>query len=589
MRWHTTAILAAVLIALGAFYYVYEIRLGPEREKAETRKGRVFTAEPGDVTRAELKRGDEVVRLTRDGEAWQMESPVKARGDRGPINDVLTTIVTAKMDREIASAPASLADFGLDKPAADVTLTLKDGKRLTLLLGAKNPTGVWVYAKERDKPSVFVLPEGVLRDATRAVAELRDKTILAFNRADVTGFEVTTRDETLAVEPAEGSRWKLTRPVQLAADADTVGEFLEKLGAAKVKEFVADSPASLTSYGLDQPIRLQLFTGKDKDRVARALLFGRPDEAKKGVYAMRPGESTVLLLPEDVWNALPRNVAILRNKVVAEFDRDKLTRLEVDGPRGRVALVRENDRWKITAPEALAADQVEVGAVLSKLRELKAQGFLGEDAAAVSRYLAKPEVRVTWQAQGEAAPTTLLLASSRETRGGRPSAYAAVAGRGPVVLVEATALTDLGRSADDLRDRTLLSGFEPRDVQKVQVKAGGKVLVLERKSETEWRMVEPAKGGAKGARVEDLLYSLRGLKWKEIAAPGGAEPARFGLDAPTTEVTLYKKDGSEVASLAAGKREADRVYVRTRSGPAVYAVDPKRLGEVPKIPDDFKE
>ena len=31
MRWQTTAVLAAILIALGAFYYVYEVRLGPER------------------------------------------------------------------------------------------------------------------------------------------------------------------------------------------------------------------------------------------------------------------------------------------------------------------------------------------------------------------------------------------------------------------------------------------------------------------------------------------------------------------------------------------------------------------------------
>jgi hypothetical protein len=29
MRWQTTAVLAAILIALGAFYYVYEVRLGP--------------------------------------------------------------------------------------------------------------------------------------------------------------------------------------------------------------------------------------------------------------------------------------------------------------------------------------------------------------------------------------------------------------------------------------------------------------------------------------------------------------------------------------------------------------------------------
>ena len=57
MRWQTTAALAVILLLLGAFYYVYEIRLGPEREKAEARKGRVFSAEAGNVTEVEMKRG----------------------------------------------------------------------------------------------------------------------------------------------------------------------------------------------------------------------------------------------------------------------------------------------------------------------------------------------------------------------------------------------------------------------------------------------------------------------------------------------------------------------------------------------------
>ena len=104
--------------------------------------------------------------LKREGDRWQMLGPVVARGDRGPIEDALTTIVTAKIDREIDAKPASLAEFGLDKPAADLTLTTKDGKQLGLQLGGKNPTGVWVYARERDKPAVFVLPDSVLRDAT---------------------------------------------------------------------------------------------------------------------------------------------------------------------------------------------------------------------------------------------------------------------------------------------------------------------------------------------------------------------------------------------------------------------------------------
>src|SRR5947209_1157004 len=66
MRWQTTAVLAVILIALGVFYYVYEVRLGPEREKTEGRKGRVFTVEPADVAEVELKRADSTVKLQRE-------------------------------------------------------------------------------------------------------------------------------------------------------------------------------------------------------------------------------------------------------------------------------------------------------------------------------------------------------------------------------------------------------------------------------------------------------------------------------------------------------------------------------------------
>jgi len=587
MRWQTTAVLAAILIALGAFYYVYEVRLGPEREKTEGRKGRVFTAEPADVTEVELKRPDSVVKLKREGDGWQILEPVKARGDRGPIDETVTSVVTARMDREIESAPAALGDFGLDKPAAEVTLRLKDGKPLGLVLGAKSPTGVWVYAREVGKPAVFVVGDSVLRDTTRPLADFRDKAVLAFDQKDVTALEIITRDDTIAVEQADG-RWKLTRPRALPADGDMLRDFLEKLRAARVKEFVAEAPRSLEPFGLDRPVKVSIHTGRDKDRATKTLLFGRGDPAKKGVYAMRAGESAVVVIPDETWAAVPKNVAVLRDKTVVEVERDKVTRLEIESPKGAVTLAQENGRWKITAPEALPADQVEAGAVLFKLRELRAQAFLSEDAAGVPRYLAKPTVRVTIGEQGAPAPRTLLLAPSPERRGGAPTAYAGLAGRGPVVLVDGKVLEELGRSVDDLRDRALLPGLEPKDIKRMRVRAGGQTVVVERSGDVDWKLVEGGRGSAKVATVDNLLYALRALKWKSIATPTGDEPTRYGLDAPTLEVTLLKADGAELAALLVGKRDGERAWVKLKAAPAIYAVDAKQLGEPPKVPDDFK-
>ena len=587
MRWQTTAVLAVILIALGAFYYVYEVRMGPEREKTEGRKGRVFAVEPADVAEVELKRTDSTVTLKREGDAWQILAPVKARGDRGPIDETVTSIVTARMDREIEADPKALGDFGLDRPAAEATLKLKDGKQIGLILGAKSPTGVWVYAREAGKPAVFVVGDSVLRDTTRPVAEFRDKTVLAFDQKDVTGLEIDTRDEKIALEQADG-RWKLTRPRPLPADADTVRDFLEKLRAARVKEFAADAPRSLEPFGLDKPVRLDVQTGRDKDRATKTLLVGRAEPAKKGVFAMRPGESTVMLIPDETWAAVPKNLAVLRDKTLVGFDRDKVTQIEIESAKGAVTLAKDGERWKITAPQPLAADQVEAGAVLFKLRDLRAQAFLSDDASGIPRYLAKPTVRVNITEQGASAPRTVLLAPSTEKRAGAPSAYAAVAGQGPVVLVDGKALDELARSPDDLRDRTLLSGLEPRDIKRMRVRAGGQSIVVERSGENDWKLVEGGKGAAKAATVDNLLYALRALKWKTIAAPTGDEPSQYGLDAPTLEVTLQKADGSEAGVLLVGKREGEQAWVKLKSAPAIYTVDVKQLGDAPKVPDDFK-
>src|SRR2546428_4475542 len=272
---------------------------------------------------------------------------------------------------------------------------------------------------------------------------------------------------------------------------------------------------------------------------------------------MRPGESSVLLLPAEAWAIVPKNVAVLRNKVVVEVDRDKVARVDLESPRGKVALTQEQNRLRIVAPEKLPADQVESGALLFKLRDLKAQAFLTDDASGIPRYLARPTVRVTVTETGAAAPTMVLLAPAPDRRGGKAMAYAAVAGRGPVVIVGADALDGLARSVTELRDRTVLPALEPRDVQTVRVRAGGQTVVVERSGEADWRMVEGGAGAAKGADVEKLLYTLRGVQWDAIAAPGGQDPLRDGVDAPPVHGHPLPAGGAEVAHLLLGRHQGD--------------------------------
>lgn len=588
MNKKTLVVLAVLAAGLGGFLLYDTYWLTPARERAESVKGRLWTVEPKDVEAVAIKRKTDTVRLKRTAEGWEMLEPVQARGAGAAIDGLVTSFVTLRKDREIDPNPATPADFGLEPPAAEVRLGVKGRQEpLTLLLGGKNPTGVWVYARESAKPAVFTVGEIALRDATREVGDLRDRAVLAFDRKSVTQVDLEFGGDGMSVAAGESGRWRIVKPRPYRADAELITDFLDKLNSARAKEFAADGPKSLAPWGLDRPSRVTLWTGRDKDRASKTLLFGRVDAAKKGVYVMRAGEPTVMLVGEELWTAFPRTVAVLRDKVVLAYAYDKANRIELESARGTVNLERDGPGWKITAPEALKADTGAVNSLLWAVRDLRAGGFLGETAADIPRWLPKPDLTVRIWEEGAEGPKTLLVKSSAEMRGKEPMAVAAVAGQGPVVLVRAQILNDLAKTVTDLRDRSVFPAFDLKDVTRAHVSAGGTRLLVERSGESDWRVIEPGRGPAKEGRVTNVLLTLKALRWKQVASTKGDDAPRYGLEQPTLEITLLKADGSELGALLVGREEGGTTYVRVRAAPTIYAVDTKALEDLKKAQADI--
>lgn len=584
----TILVLLILAAGLGGFFYYDTYSLGPRREKAESAKGRIWTVEPKDVEAVTVARKGETLRLKRAADGgWDMLEPVKTRGDRAVVDDMVTGLATARMDREIDPNPAKPADFGLDPPDAEVKIEVKGrAEPLVLRVGSKNPTGVWVYAREGAKPAVITLSESIARDTSRPVADFRDHTVIAFDRKNVTGLDLDVNGDQMALAAEQPGKWRIVKPRALSADTDLVSEFLDKLEGAKATEFVDDAPKSLTPYGLDKPARVTVWVGRDKDRAARTLLVGRPVPEKKGVYVKREGEPGVILTAEALWTAFPKTVAALRDKTVVSYAYDKLAKVEITHGRETIDLEKDGTAWKLTAPEALRADSGAVTQLLWKIRDLRALGFLAEGAADVPRFLAKPEVTVKLWETGAKEPKTLLLQSSAERRGGQPAALAAVQGEGPVVLVEGKALAELTPGVAELRDRTVFPSFDLGDVKRARVAGGDKPLVVEKTGETDWKQVEPARGATKDGRVANVLLALKALKWKEIASKGGDE-AKFGLDKPELEVTVFKGDGGELGTLLVGRSDGAVTYVKLKAEPGIFAVSSKDLEDLRKARADI--
>jgi hypothetical protein len=246
----------------------------------------------------------------------------------------------------------------------------------------------------------------------------------------------------------------------------------------------------------------------------------------------------------------------------------------------------QEGKWRITAPAALRADEAATGEMLFKARDLRALDFVAEDAKRLAAYgLDKPRVRLSVWEKEVKEPKTLLLAPARE----KDRAYAVALGAGGVVAVDAKALEELARGVTDLRDHSLAETFDTKDVNRITIQRPTVTLTLDRTGtgEEDWQLSVPKKGKARGGRVSELVWTLRNLKWKDLVAEQGWDPARYGLDAAATTVSLTGKDGKAIAALAVGKQEAGVIYVRIPGQPALYAIESKTLGDLPTTPEEL--
>ena len=73
----------------------------------------------------------------------------------------------------------------------------QDGHKL--LIGEKSPTGGDLFAKRDDDKKVFLIPAAQETTFNRTTFDLRDKTLLKFDRDKVDGIDVTAGGKTLAL------------------------------------------------------------------------------------------------------------------------------------------------------------------------------------------------------------------------------------------------------------------------------------------------------------------------------------------------------------------------------------------------------
>src|SRR5215467_2580051 len=243
------------------------------------------------VDHVEITADNKTLDLEKSGGDWKIVKPVQALSDSTATDGLIGKLQSAQMKSIVSENPsaADLKKYGLDKPAATVTLGLGSAKA-SLLVGGKSGDGS-LYAKDASKPLVMTLDATLLDDLKKGADDYRKKDLFAFRAYDANRIEITRGGQTVAFDKVKGAKpededkWQRAgsggaKPVD--ADKEKMSVLLAKLESIRATSFV-DSTAKT---GLDSPV-MTVYAKFDDGKKEERVTFGK---SGTDVYASRPGE-----------------------------------------------------------------------------------------------------------------------------------------------------------------------------------------------------------------------------------------------------------------------------------------------------------
>ena len=370
---------------------------------------------------------------------------------------------------------------------------------------------------------------------------------------------------------------------------------IQRLHDVKVQAFIAEDATDLESYGLQTPAwHVSLSMGQGHTPLTLSL--GKVDSERKGVYAKRDDTARVFLLPQELWDNLPKTATALRDKTLMKYDREHITRLEIQAPNEDIVITNTGPRqYTIEQPVQTPGDGDAIYNLLRDIQDLKAKDFVAETPDALDLYgLDAPRRRITvWEKAPTAQEATqhelLLGAEAPDGQG----IYARLA-EGPVIYLvgNTEAQRIMTKTAFDLRNKKIFA-FTADKVQKMHVQYPTTNFTVERRGNA-WKLTEPQKQDiSQRWKVDNVLYELSTLEYAKIVADSPDDRSRYGLDAPQVQITLWEQDGSILGPLIVGTTTDNIVpgtkTVYAQAGPhtPLYALKADFLNSLPKTPNEL--
>jgi hypothetical protein len=587
-----------------------------------------------DAQRLEINHDGQDILLEKDKTGWKLKKPVEADADGSKVTELLDKLSNLEAREADVIDKGDAKNYGLDKPAGTIQVKIEESKgegdkkttktkNYKFILGKRDANKAKLYVRRDGFDRIDAVEDSLWKLVDRPVLAYRNKRVLDFMTGDLAKIDIQHGAEKFSLEQVKDS-WQLTSPVKVEADQAAANKLAGDLGRMEVADFVANEAKKEDLdklYGLAKPELSATVSFTTKDKKPQALEVGKQRGDKPEYFAKLESSPAVFVVKIELRDALNQSSLTYRPKQLWNIKADDITELHLQKEGQNEQLKRDGATWQIVEPFQAQALPNQVDKIVKALTMPNCVRFEAHVAKELKAYgLDKPYLRVAVTSsessgQSKVSPETPdkkesakkdetklkekpkehVLLIGQPTAAGAPTRFAKLGDGEAVFVVDQSLAGPLDQSALDLLDRILLR-LNPQSIHKIQSNIGGSTLTLQREKDV-WRVQSPVAHFAADKEImDDLLKVFSNLQAEKFVAYGAkANLASYGLDKPTTTITISAEQKSESLDKKPGKQEEHTLvlgnpvekdsksrYARLDNGSGIAVLNPSVTADLTK-------
>jgi uncharacterized protein DUF4340 len=249
----------------------------------------------------------------------------------------------------------------------------------------------------------------------------------------------------------------------------------------------------------------------------------------------------------------------------------------------KLSIQHQNGKWSITSPEALPTDQDAANSLGGSLSPVTADSVVEDKPSNVSQYgLNTPSLTVTVREIN--GKSTQIYFGDDVPAGSL--VYARVGSDPKVYAVSSSTKTSLDKSANDLRDKRLLT-FDSNQLTRIEVASAKSDVEFGKNNQNEWQILKPQPARADSFEVEELLRKLTEAKMDLSTNADDTKKTQAAYSSGQPVAVAKTTDASGTQTLDVRKNKDD-YYAKSSVVKGIYKVSSDLGKALEKAPDDFR-